>query len=251
MQWPYVLGLGYSIMLVFIYGVIQLINELRLIAPCILFISTAGAAVVSSFWILRKYAAHNPKPAFSMAWICFSAGIFMFFLGALIIVAQITFLGTAPFPSFADFFYISGYLILGLGLFLIFKLFSPAFSNKMLTLSAVSNISLSAIVGYSLLTPIMTSRTNFPTMAFSAAYPILDAGLSVPILANFIIFVKGALGKAWFFLTLGIALNIVADLLFGYAELLGFYYEGHPLELFWLWGYVALLIGCYIHRREL
>jgi len=50
---------------------------------------------------------------------------------------------------------------------------------------------------------------------------------------------------------LTVILNIVADLLFTYADLQGFYYEGHPLELFWLWGYVAAILGLYIHRREL
>lgn len=251
MQRPYVLGLGYSIMLAFVYGLIQLNTKSRLIFPSILFISTAFAAVGAFFWVLRKYAARNFKPTFSVAWICLSVGTFMWFLGTTTQALQAAPLGTAPFPSFADFFFVGGYLTIGFGLFLIFKLFSPSFTKKMLSLSAVSDVSLSAIVSSSLLTPILTSKTDFPTIVFSVAYPILDLGLFVLVLANFLIFIKGSVGKAWFFLTLGVALNIAGDLFFSYAKLLGSYYEGHPLELFWLWGYVTLLLGCYIHRREL
>jgi len=89
------------------------------------------------------------------------------------------------------------------------------------------------------------------TIILSTAYPILDIGLFAVAFSILLIFFKGTIGKAWLFLTGGIILNIAADLLFNYAELQGFYYEGHPLELFWLWGYVAFLVGFYIHKREL
>lgn len=42
----------------------------------------------------------------------------------------------------------------------------------------------------------------------------------------------------------------VADLFLGYAELEGFYYEENPFELFWLWGYVAFIVGFQIHKME-
>jgi len=251
MQWSYVLSLVYSIMLAFTYVVGQLSPEFMLVFSNILFPATALVCVMASFWTLRRYAAHNPKPPFSMAWVGFSTWLFMWFLGELTWAIYVVVLQINPFPSLADIFYLSGYVFLGFAFLLIFKLFSYVFTEKMFAFLAAVSVALSVTVGYSLLIPILTSEADRYTIMFSAAYPVLDIGLFVLVFSNFIIFVKGAVGKAWFFLTLGVALQIVADLLFNYAELQGFYYEGHPFELFWLWGYVAFLLGFYIHRREL
>lgn len=250
MQRLYVLGLVYSIILAFIYGLGQLSPEFMLVFSNVLFPATAGTAVMASFWTLKKYAAHNPKPKFSASWIGFSSGLFMWFLGESAWAVYVLLLGINPFPSLADVFYIGGYVFLGLALFLILKLFPSVFSGKKLAFLVVVSVSVSTAVGYFLLTPILTSEADLFTTVLSAAYPILDIGLFVLVFSIFMIFIEGTIGKAWFFLTLGVALNIIADLLFNYAELQGFYYEGHPLELFWLWGYIAFFLGFYIHKRE-
>jgi len=250
MQRLYVLGLVYSIVLASTYEVGQFNPEFMLVFSNILFPATAFVCVIASFWTLKRYAAHNPKPMFSAAWTGFSAWLFMWFLGESTWAVYVVLLQTDPFPSLADIFYIGGYVFLGCALFLILKLFSSVFSMKKLAFLAVVSVSLSVAVGYLLLTPILTLEADIYTMVFSAAYPILDIGLFVLTFSIFMIFIEGAIGKAWFFLTLGVAFQIVADLLFTYAELQGFYYEGHLLELFWLWGYVAFLLGFYIHKRE-
>jgi len=250
MQRPYVLGLVYSIVLAFIYAVGQLNPEFMLVFSNILFPATAFVCMTASFWTLKRYAAHNPKPMFSAAWIGFSAWLVMWFLGESTWAVYVVLLHSDPFPSLADIFYLGGYVFLGLAFFLIFKLFSYVFSEKMLAFLAAVSVALSVAVGYLLLIPILTSEADLYTIMFSAAYPILDIALFVLVFSNLIIFLEGAVGKAWFFLTLGVALQIVADLLFNYTELQGFYYEGHPLELFWLWGYVTFFLGLYIHKRE-
>jgi len=251
MQWQYVLSLVYSIVLAFIYGAGQLSPEFMLVFSNILFPATAGVAVMASFWTLKRYAAHNPKPRFSAAWIGLSAWLFMWFLGESTWAVYVVLLQIDPFPSLADIFFLGGYVFLGLALFLILQLFSSVFSEKTLALSAAASVSVAVVVGYLLLTPILTSEADLYKVVFAAAYPILDIGLFALVFSIFMIFMQGAVGKAWFFLTLGVASNIFADLLFNYAELQGFYYEGHPLELFWLWGYVAFLLGFHIHKREL
>jgi len=251
MQWPYALSLGYSIVLAFIYIVGQLNPEFMLVFSNILFPATAGFAVMMSFWILKKYVGHNPEPMFSMSWVCFSSGLFLWFLGELTWAIYVLFLQMNPFPSFADVLYLGGYLPLFLALFLILELFQSVFSQKMLMLQVGVTVALSVIVSYLLVMPTINSGEDLFTTALSAAYPILDIGLFTVAFASLLIFIKGSIGKAWFLFTLGIILNIVADLSFTYAELQGFYYEGHPFELLWLWGYIAFLLGFHIHKREL
>ena len=251
MQWPYVLGLGYSIVLAFVYLIGQLSSEFILVFSNIIFVATGGFAVLVSFWIMTRYAKHNPKPMFSMAWVSFSSGLFMWFIGEVFWAIYVLFLQVDPFPSFADVLYLGGYFPMFLMGFLVLKLFGPAFSKKMLTLQLGISIAVSAVVSYALVVPIAQSSEDVATTALAAAYPILDIGLFALTLTLLLVFFKGSIGKAWFLITLGFILNIIADLAFTYAELQGFFYEGHPLELFWLWGYVAFMLGMYIHRREL
>jgi len=251
MQRLYVLGLVYSIALAFTYGFGQLSPEFMLIFSNILFPATACIAVLASLWTLRRYAGHNPKPMFSTAWIGFSVGLFLWFLGELTWTIYVLALQIDPFPSFADALYLGGYVFLFLALISVFKSFQSAFSNKMLISMLAVTTMLSTGVSYMLLIPALTSTEDLLTITLSAAYPILDIGLFAAAFAILLIFIEGSIGKAWFLLTSGIILNIAADLLFNYGELQGFYYEGHPMELFWLWGYVAFLLGFYIHKREL
>lgn len=250
MQWPYALSLAYSIVLAFIYGVGQLSPKFMLVFSNILFPATAGIAVVASFWTLRRYAGHNPKPMFSTVWIGFSSGLFFWFLGELVWAAYILFLQVNPFPSFADVLYLSSCVFLFVALFSIFKLFQSAFSGKMLILMVGVTAALSASVSYMLLTPVFASNDDLLATTLSVAYPVLDIGLFTTAFAILLIFMKGTIGKAWFLFTTGILLNVAGDLLFNYTELQGFYYKGLPIELFWLWGYAALLLGFYIHKRE-
>jgi len=251
MQWHYVLGLAYSIVLASIYGLGQLSPEFMLVFSNILFPATAGIAVLGSVWTLLKYTGHNPKPMFSTAWMGFSVGFFFWFLGELTWTIYVLLLQIDPFPSFADVAYLSGYVFLFVALFSVFRLFQSSFSKRMLLTMLGVTGALSAVVSYVLLVPVFASSEDQLTIILSTAYPILDIGLFAAAFSILLIFFKGTIGKAWLFLTSGIILNIAADLLFNYAELQGFYYEGHPLELFWLWGYVAFLVGFYIHKREL
>jgi len=251
MQRVYASSLVYSMMLTLVYGVGQLNLDFMKVFSNVLFPATAIAASLASFLILKRYVGHNPKPPFSAAWTSFSSGIIMWFLGELTWAIYVLYLVMEPFPSLADAFYLCGYVFLFLALFLILRLFRPSFKSKMIGTTIAVTGALSVAVSYLLLIPILASGEDVFTTALSASYPILDIILFTLAFAMLSIVLEGTVGKAWFFLTVGIILNVVADLFFTFGELQGFYYEGHPFELFWLWGYIAFLLGFYIHWREL
>lgn len=251
MQRLYVLSLVYSITLAFIYIACQFNRGFMLAFSNVSLLATAGAAVTMSFWILDRYADHNPKPMFAMAWVGLASGISLWFLSTLAWTINVPVLQINPYFSLADILHLSGYFPLFLAGFLILKLFKSVFSKKMLTLQFGVAVGLSAVVSYVLVLPMFYSGKDPLTTALSAAFPIFDLGLFTATFAIFLIFFEGALGKAWFFLTVGILMSSAADLLFTYAWMQDFYYRGHPLELFWLWGCVTFLLGIYIHKREL
>jgi len=250
MKWLYVLSLVYSLMLAIVYGVGQLNLDFIMVFSNVLFPATAAAASAASFLTLKRYASHNPRPPFSAAWISFSSGIILWFLGELTWAIYVLYLMLEPFPSIADVFYLGGYVFLFLALFLILRLFKPSFSSKIFGTMTGVTVVLAIAVSYLLLIPVSTSGEDAFTTALAVSYPVLDVGLFALAFSLLLIFLEGALSRAWFFITMGIILNIAADLLFSYAELQVFYYEGHPFELLWLWGYVAILLGFYVHRRE-
>lgn len=251
MERLYVLSLVYSLMLTVMYGVGQLNLDFMKFSSNALFPATSAVACAASFLTLKRYAGGNSKSQFSAAWMGFSSGVILWFLGDLTWAVYVLYLAVKPFPSVADVFYLSGYGFLFLSLFLILKLFKPSSFRKIGAVSAGITVPLAVAVLYLLLIPIFSSGEGVLATVLAVSYPILDIGLFALAFSILLIFLGGSVGKAWFFLTMGIILNVGADLFFSYAELQGFYYEGNPFELFWLWGYIAFILGFYVHWREL
>jgi hypothetical protein len=232
------------------YGVGQINLGLMAFFSSIIIMATQAIAVIATFWTTKRYVAYNPKPTFSMAWISLSSGLWLWFLSHILLTIYILFLHTNPFPSFADALYLIGYVPLFLFLLLILKMFETVFSKKTLLIQSCVSFALLAVVAYLMLMPIINSSKDLATTVLLAAYPILDIVLFHLALGILLVFMKGSMGKAWFFLTFGLVLGTIGDLLFTYAQLQNVYYAGHALELFWLWGYASFLLGLYIHRRE-
>lgn len=59
----------------------------------------------------------------------------------------------------------------------------------------------------------------------------------------------GRIATPWRWIALGLLLTAMADLAFSLGTLQGWYYSGHPIELIYLWGYVAVGLGFDDQRR--
>jgi hypothetical protein len=73
-------------------------------------------------------------------------------------------------------------------------------------------------------------------------------GLSI---GGTLVFLSGRISRFWVWLNLGFISIVIADLMFSYSTALGFYYDGHPLELLYYFGDLAILLGLYDHRQIL
>ena len=49
--------------------------------------------------------------------------------------------------------------------------------------------------------------------------------------------------KGWLYLLMGFMLTGLVDIFYYYYDLLGLIWEGHPLELLWLFSYLAMAKG--------
>jgi len=217
----------------------------------------AGVAVLSSFFALRRYW-DNIGSQLSKIWLCFALGMVLWFFGELgwaiyTLVLEVE----IPYPSIADFFWLSGYLPLFVALLLYVKIFQPAITVKMFLMAGTLVSTMSAIVFSSLMIPVLAgaSQQDFITLGISLAYPGLDLLLFLEAILGLSVFtftkLKGSVGKAWHFMNAAILLNVVADMAFSYTTLNGTYYNGHPIELFYHFGYILFALAFFVHKKEL
>jgi len=99
------------------------------------------------------------------------------------------------------------------------------------------------------------SQQNFVTTSISFAYPSLDLLLFLVAVLGFLVFtftrLKGRIGVAWLLMNAAILLNVLGDMTFSYTTLNDTYYNGHPQELLFHWGYLLFALAFYVHAREL
>jgi len=217
----------------------------------------AAMAVLSSFFALRRYW-DNIGSRLSKIWLCFTLGMLLWFLGefgwavyTLVLNVEI------PYPSIADVFWLSGYLPLFIALLLYVQLFQPAISSKMFLGSGVIVAGVSAATFPPLIMPILAnaSQQDLLILGINLAYPFLDLALFLEAIIGLLVFtvtrVKSSVGVAWRFMNVAILLNVVADITFSYTNMDGTYYNGHPLELLFHFGYLLFALAFYVHAREL
>jgi hypothetical protein len=254
MRRSYLAALLCSAALTIVYSIGQFDAKFILVFSNLVFPLVSGGAAVSCFSTFRKYSKPVTRILYdelSLAWSCFFLGMFLWFLGELIWAIYVLVLAIeVPYPSLADVSYLAGYIPLFLAFLLYLKTFRAAVTRRALASTGLTDLAVVLASSYLLLMPIFSSGGNSLTLALGVAYPVMDLALFTLSFLGFSIFFEGKLGDAWLLVSLGLILTAVADLLFSYTTLQGVYFEGHPSELLYLWGYLALLLGFQVHARE-
>jgi len=215
----------------------------------------AGLAVVSTIFALGRYW-DSLRSRLSRIWISFTLGMVFWFLGEIIwTIYVLIFNIETPYPSLADAFWLIGYIPLFFAIDSYVRLFRPALFKKMYFISAAV-ISAVGIAIFSILAPpIVAAEDNALTLCISLAYPALDIILFAEAILGLFIFtvtrLKGKMGGAWFLINAGIIMNVIGDMLFSYATSQDTYFSGHPLDLFFYWGYILFALAFYTRLKEL
>jgi hypothetical protein len=154
-----------------------------------------------------------------------------------------------PYPSVADLFYLAAYLpaFLGMGQFLWF--FRKGFTPLKLAVAALSGLLIVCFSSVVLLHPLIVESADILTKLFDIGYQLLDTLLIVFAVMMTIVLGKGRFANDWLWITLALILQGAADIAFGYGTLMGWYFSGHPLELVYLYGYLALGLG-FVHQTR-
>jgi len=101
-----------------------------------------------------------------------------------------------------------------------------------------------------LLPPSIAGEQSLLSVAVSLAYPILDVVLLTMAIPLLVFFMRGVFWRPMLVVVFGIILTLLGDILFSLTVLEGTYYDGHPLELFFYWSYLAFALGFYLQATR-
>ena len=161
-----------------------------------------------------------------------------------------------PYPSLADVFWLAGYFPFLIALFYYLQIFRPAVSKRMFQMAGV----VACGIGLAIFVPLMffiEAEQASAAMFFDIAYPAFDLALFVGAFLGLLVFtttrLKGNMATSWLLIFLGFLMYTIGDVLFSYTTLWGTYWEAsaHPLELFFHFGDILLLLAFYTHTKEL
>jgi hypothetical protein len=183
----------------------------------------AGAA-----WSARVRALLDADNPVRPAWTLLAIGIFCDALGqGALAPYQLSGLDT-PFPSIADVFYLLAYPMIGAALVRFVQAFREAgypmgTGTEQAVLMGTTGAAC-AVLSVVVLHPVLVSDLPPFEKALTAAYPLLDLVLLVPlalVLRTTWQFRGGSVGTAWLIIVTGIVFMCAGDVLFAYFTALG------------------------------
>jgi hypothetical protein len=210
----------------------------------------SAAFVAAAVGLVRNGV--TTKDRVSVVWLCYAVGILLWLLGeSTWAVYTLWYWIPIPFPSPADGFWLAGYVPLMCAMVILAWPFREFFySRKMLTASLVVFV-LAALLLVVLIPPTYSSEIgkNSLEVVVGLAYPLLDVALLIIAVPILFLFRRGTFWRPFLFVTIGLLLTFLADVLFTWATLSGAYYDGSYLELFFHWSYLTLAYGFYLRFR--
>jgi hypothetical protein len=222
-----------------------------------------GAVTKLAFLLVSwRFAARNvgllgdENPA-RRPWRLFSWGLFAFTLGQAILSTYQLALGTSPYPSPGDVFFISAYPLLMAAMLGFIRAYRDAgypigSSRSHMVLALVAG-AIFSVVAYRLLRPILVTDEPLVTRALTAGYPVLDFTLLIPILLLIRItagFRGGRVFRAWALVLVGIVSLCAGDILYAYLSMLGQLALDPLVDATYVAAYLCLAMGC-IEQHEL
>jgi hypothetical protein len=192
------------------------------------------------------------KNRFSIVWLGYSLGMLLWFLGeSTWAVYALLYSNPTPFPSLADAFWLAGYVPLIWAVLIQSWPFREFLrSRRMLTVIAVvlcvAGLLLSALIPATYASNI---GQDLVSVVVGLAYPLLDVCLLVVALPILFLYGRGTFWRPFLFVTIGLILTFIGDILFTWTSLNGTYYDGSYLELFFHWSYLMLAYGFYLRFR--
>ncbi len=152
-------------------------------------------------------------------------------------------LNIEPFPSIADFFWLSGYAFLFLFLSYYLKPVKKFITKTVVLFAVITSVIF--LIPSILLTFDQNAGANEFEFIVALAYPIADALLLGPLVIGVILFFKVERNVLWSMFLLAVVCYTVGDTFFLALSINDSYYTGHPMDVLYLSGYTFFAFGIY------
>lgn len=184
--------------------------------------------LLGTVWSGRSRLLLDADNPVSPAWTLLTLGMLCNLLGQAALAPYQLTGAPSPFPSLADVFYLLAYPLIGAALLRFVRAYheagypmgSRAERAVLLAVTAAACASLSLVV----LRPVVQAEMAPLDKALSAAYPLLDMALLIPLallLRTTWRFRGGSVGTAWVIVLSGFVFMCAGDVLFAYFTALG------------------------------
>lgn len=193
---------------------------------------------------IRLYKQQNFQ---AKAFLVFAIGSLSWFIAELIWLMYEQVWMRDPFPSEADIFYIAAYPLITLFLFILLKPIFKSISKNAWLFSIALSFSLfipSILVAYDDI-----QGDEVFAVSIALAYPAMSSVQLVPALLGLFYLGKKAANFSWILFLFGIIVYSISDTFFLFAELDGSYYDGHPVDLLYVYSYVLLIFALLVRWK--
>jgi PAS domain S-box-containing protein len=224
-----VLAAGVAITLAYPFVPLHVQEALYLLAG-------AGACAASA----RR--ARRRKALDTVEWRLLAAGLALFVVGDALWYGYSWLGGATPFPSAADPAYLAGYAVLAAGVLVAWRRDGPRPGRDGIDL-AIVGLAVTAAVFLVLIAPQFDGGGIGLVEITSSAYPLMDALLLIAFAGRAL---HGARAGRTRLVVAGLALMLVADVMYAHSLLHGNYMSGLSLDIGWMLSYACLTAAPFV-----
>jgi len=204
-------------------------------------------AIMTTYSSILAIKLHRQKHFQAKAFFFFALGAGSLFVAEQIWQAYDHIWEGSPFPSEADIFYLIAYPFF----------FAFLFQSLKPILSSISkNVWLFAIglsVAFMIPSILAAHDDIYGDEAFAVsialAYPILASVKLVPAIIGIMYLIKGQANFSWMLILFGFIIYSISDTFFLFSELDGTYYDGHPVDLLFVYSFMFLIFALHIRLK--
>jgi len=238
-----------EVMFIASIALISLIYFLAQFIPALIrIIGPMGVTVIAAFSLIITIRT-TKKTYSSPIWRVFIAltlAILLYFIGEATWDAYSwLFSVDVPYPSLADVAWISGYFPQAYAYFILLKLSPISLSSRKKLIWFIASGVIFLALAYTLITPLLSIEEEVSVLFFNLVYPLGDIFLFILALTLIIFIRKAWLSLVWLPLAASSLIDFFADLSFSFLEANETYFEGHPVDMLFTFGYVLFAYGVY------
>ncbi|MBI2111525.1 MAG: GHKL domain-containing protein [Nitrosarchaeum sp.] len=211
------------------------------------YVIVPGTLVV--FSIILTIKLYKQKHFQSKAFLFFTIGTSFWFIAEQIWAAYVYVYDADPFPSIADIFYMATYPFFIAFLLISLKPIRKSITKKIWLFSSVLSFTFlipSLLACYNALEEAEGGLDPI-SKSIALAYPILSSFQLVPAIIGIMFLAKKGVSYSWMLLLFGFLIFVVSDTFYLFSELDGSYYDGHPVDLMYLYSFILLIFS--LHNR--